>query len=102
MVHYWPLLLGLGIACIMGFRVYIATPAGRYSWDKLKLRLRLLDRLEDRILEGGAGIPELVCEFDDQNPVLGRKPHQHDHADLTVDVEALPAEIETEQGARDR
>jgi MSHA biogenesis protein MshG len=41
MVHYWPLLLGLGIACIMGFRVYIATPAGRYSWDKLKLRLPL-------------------------------------------------------------
>jgi MSHA biogenesis protein MshG len=41
MVHYWPMLLGLGIACVMGFRVYIATPAGRYSWDKLKLRLPL-------------------------------------------------------------
>lgn len=41
MVHYWPLLLGLGIACVMGFRVYIATPAGRYAWDKLKLRLPL-------------------------------------------------------------
>ena len=41
MVHYWPLLLGLGIACIMGFRVYTTTPAGRYNWDKLKLRLPL-------------------------------------------------------------
>ena len=41
MVHYWPLLLGLGIACIMGFRVYTTTPAGRYNWDKLKVRLPL-------------------------------------------------------------
>ncbi len=41
MVHYWPLLLGLGIASIMGFRVYTTTTAGRYNWDKLKLRLPL-------------------------------------------------------------
>ena len=41
MVRYWPLLLGLGVACVMGFRVYITTPGGRYSWDKLKLRLPL-------------------------------------------------------------
>jgi MSHA biogenesis protein MshG len=38
-VHYWPLLLALMIGAGFGFRFWISTPEGRYSWDRLKLRL---------------------------------------------------------------
>ncbi|MDP1952721.1 MAG: type II secretion system F family protein, partial [Betaproteobacteria bacterium] len=37
MVNFWPLLLVVAIAAVLGFRVYTATRAGRYKWDKLKL-----------------------------------------------------------------
>jgi MSHA biogenesis protein MshG len=49
MVHYWPLLLGLAIAAVLGFRVYTATPGGRYSWDKLKLRLPLAGSIIEKV-----------------------------------------------------
>ncbi len=48
-VHYWPLLLGLTVAAVMGFRVYVATPGGRYSWDKLKLRLPLAGSIIEKV-----------------------------------------------------
>ena len=48
-VHYWPLLLGLAIAVVMGFRVYTATPGGRYNWDKLKLRLPLAGSIIEKV-----------------------------------------------------
>ena len=48
-VHYWPLLLGLTIAVAMGFRVYTATPGGRYNWDKLKLRLPLAGSIIEKV-----------------------------------------------------
>ena len=38
-VRWWPLLLAAGIAAVWGVRVWIATPKGRYAWDKAKLRL---------------------------------------------------------------
>lgn len=38
-VRWWPLLLGAAIAAVWGVRVWLATPAGRYAWDKAKLRL---------------------------------------------------------------
>ncbi|MFC7513953.1 type II secretion system F family protein [Herbaspirillum sp. GCM10030257] len=41
MVNQWPLLLALVAATAIGFKLYIGTPAGRYKWDKLKLRLPL-------------------------------------------------------------
>jgi MSHA biogenesis protein MshG len=41
MVAYWPMLLLLIVAAVAGARMYIATEAGRYRWDKLKLRLPL-------------------------------------------------------------
>jgi MSHA biogenesis protein MshG len=40
-VHYWPVILGVFAAAIIAFRMYIATPDGRYKWDKTKLRLPL-------------------------------------------------------------
>lgn len=49
MVHYWPLLLVLGVAAVAGFRVYTATPGGRYNWDKLKLRLPLAGSIIEKV-----------------------------------------------------
>jgi MSHA biogenesis protein MshG len=48
-VQYWPVLLGLVIAGVMGFRVYTATPGGRYNWDKLKLRLPLAGSIIEKV-----------------------------------------------------
>ncbi|KRB84610.1 type II secretion system F family protein [Noviherbaspirillum sp. Root189] len=41
MVNQWPLLLALITAAAIGFKMYIGTPAGRYKWDRLKLRIPL-------------------------------------------------------------
>jgi MSHA biogenesis protein MshG len=49
MVHYWPALLVSGIACVIGARVYTATSAGRYNWDKLKLRLPLAGSIVEKV-----------------------------------------------------
>lgn len=38
-VAWWPLLLAAGVAGAWALRVWVATPAGRYAWDKAKLRL---------------------------------------------------------------
>jgi MSHA biogenesis protein MshG len=48
-VQYWPVLIGLAIAGVMGFRVYTATPGGRYDWDKLKLRLPLAGTIIEKV-----------------------------------------------------
>ncbi len=41
-VEYWPYMLAAVIAAIVGFKMYIGTPKGRYKWDKLKLRLPIM------------------------------------------------------------
>lgn len=38
-VQYWPLMLMMLAGAFYGFRLYVATPVGRYQWDKIKLRL---------------------------------------------------------------
>jgi MSHA biogenesis protein MshG len=38
-VHWWPLMLAAAIGGALGFRFWSSTPAGRYTWDRLKLRL---------------------------------------------------------------
>jgi MSHA biogenesis protein MshG len=38
-VHFWPLLLALTFGLIFTFRLYVGTPAGRYKWDRIKLRM---------------------------------------------------------------
>ena len=38
-VHFWPLIVAAAIGAALGFRFWVSTPAGRYSWDRLKLRL---------------------------------------------------------------
>jgi MSHA biogenesis protein MshG len=39
MVTWWPMLLAGGIGAVFAWRNWIATPAGRYAWDRFKLRL---------------------------------------------------------------
>lgn len=36
--EYWYLVVGAVVAAIGGFRLFVRDPAGRYKWDKLKLR----------------------------------------------------------------
>ncbi len=38
-VKWWPLVLAAGIALTLAWRNWIATPGGRYAWDRFKLRL---------------------------------------------------------------
>ncbi len=38
-VGYWPVILALLLGGALGFRSWASTPAGRYRWDRLKLRL---------------------------------------------------------------
>jgi len=39
MVTYWPALLALLIAAVIGLRFYVGTAAGRLMWDELKMRI---------------------------------------------------------------
>lgn len=38
-VRFWPLVLALAAAAVFGFRAYTGTTAGKYNWDKIKLRI---------------------------------------------------------------
>jgi MSHA biogenesis protein MshG len=38
-VDYWPAIAAALLAAALGFRFWVATSAGRYDWDRLKLRL---------------------------------------------------------------
>jgi len=48
MVNYWPALLIITIMAVVGIRSYIKTTAGKYKWDKLKLRLPLVGTIIER------------------------------------------------------
>jgi MSHA biogenesis protein MshG len=66
-VAYWPfIIIGLAVAAF-GFRGWVRTPAGRYGWDWLKLRLPLVGPLVTKAtlakfarsfaLAGKSGVP---------------------------------------------
>jgi len=38
-VHWWPLMLGGAMGALWSARAWVATPLGRYSWDRMKLRI---------------------------------------------------------------
>lgn len=48
-VRFWPLILMALIAAFFAFRAWVATPAGKYRWDKLKLRFPIAGKI---ILKG--------------------------------------------------
>lgn len=45
MVAYWPSIVGAAGGAYIGFRVWTGTVSGRYSWDKLKLRLPISGKI---------------------------------------------------------
>ena len=45
MVTYWPLLLGASIAGIFAFRAFVATSAGKFKWDRIKLRIPIAGKI---------------------------------------------------------
>ena len=45
MVQYWPALLGLVAGAYIMFRVWVGTPAGRYKWDRMKLRIPIAGKI---------------------------------------------------------
>lgn len=45
MVNYWPLLLLILVGGVLAFRTFIATVAGRYRWDKAKLRFPIVGKI---------------------------------------------------------
>ena len=44
-VTFWPVILAALIASVAGFRIWVATPAGRYAWDGFKLRIPIAGRI---------------------------------------------------------
>ena len=45
MVNYWPALLGVVAGAYLAFRVWVGTPGGRYSWDRMKLRVPIAGKI---------------------------------------------------------
>ena len=45
MVQYWPALLGATVGAYVLFRLWVGTPAGRYIWDRTKLRVPVAGKI---------------------------------------------------------
>ena len=45
MVNYWPALLGVVGGAYVIFRIWVGTPAGRYSWDRMKFRIPIAGKI---------------------------------------------------------
>ncbi|HJV85646.1 MAG TPA: type II secretion system F family protein [Noviherbaspirillum sp.] len=44
-IHFWPLILAAAVGAAIAFKMYIATPAGRFKWDKIKLRFPIVGKI---------------------------------------------------------
>jgi MSHA biogenesis protein MshG len=45
MVEYWPVLVGVAIGAYLLFRAWVGLPAGRYAWDRIKLRVPVAGKI---------------------------------------------------------
>ncbi|MCE3264251.1 MAG: biosis protein MshG [Pseudoduganella sp.] len=45
MVKYWPAMIIATVGSIYGFRAWIATTNGRYTWDRIKLKLPIAGKI---------------------------------------------------------
>jgi len=45
MVQYWPVLLGATVGAYVLFRIWVGTPAGRYIWDRTRLRVPVAGKI---------------------------------------------------------
>jgi MSHA biogenesis protein MshG len=57
-VNWWWAMLAFLSACYYSFRLWVGQPAGRYRWDKLKLRLPLVGSIFNK-----AGIARFCLSF---------------------------------------
>ncbi|TFW30989.1 type II secretion system F family protein [Massilia horti] len=44
-VSYWPLFLGGAVGAVFGFRAWTSSPAGRLTWDRIKLRIPIAGKI---------------------------------------------------------
>lgn len=44
-VAYWPAMLAVAAGAFIGFNVWRGTPAGRYTWDRIKLRIPIAGQI---------------------------------------------------------
>jgi MSHA biogenesis protein MshG len=44
-IEYWPLLAAVAIGSFVAFRLWVATPRGRYVWDRSKLRFPIAGKI---------------------------------------------------------
>ena len=44
-VNYWPLIVAAVIGAILSFRLWVATPRGRYLWDRTRLHLPIAGKI---------------------------------------------------------
>jgi MSHA biogenesis protein MshG len=44
-IRFWPLILVMLVCAVVGFRMYINTPAGRHEWDKRKLSFPIAGKI---------------------------------------------------------
>ena len=44
-VNYWPALLALAVAGVVGFKAWLRTVPGRYNWDRMKLRFPVAGKI---------------------------------------------------------
>ena len=45
MLAWWPALLLGGVAAFFGFKTWLKTPGGRYSWDRFKLKIPIAGKI---------------------------------------------------------
>jgi MSHA biogenesis protein MshG len=44
-IRFWPFMLTVIVGAGVGFKMYIATSAGQYQWDKIKLRMPIAGKI---------------------------------------------------------
>jgi MSHA biogenesis protein MshG len=44
-LQFWPLLVAVAFAAFIGFRSFVATPRGKYVWDRTKLRIPISGKI---------------------------------------------------------
>ena len=49
-VAYWPLIFGAILGVVVAVRIHVCTEAGRYQWDKLKLKIPVVGDIIHRAL----------------------------------------------------
>jgi len=45
MVNWWHALIGIVVAAVFAFKAWVATPGGRYTWDKTKLKIPIAGKI---------------------------------------------------------